>query len=71
MRRQQRYLLIQASGSNLTLGASFDGGDNFVGISRPCEGLWVCIGLSDEAVDGGREIDDGAEDTDLRADLVA
>ena len=46
---------------------SFDGGDDFVGIGRPCEGLRVCVGLSHEAVDGGLEIDDGVEDTALQS----
>ena len=42
---------------------SFDGGDDFVGVGRPDEGLGIAIDLFDEAVDGGLEIDDGAEDT--------
>ena len=42
---------------------SFDGGDDFVGVGGPREWLRVGVGLSDEAVDGRLEIDDGAEDT--------
>ena len=41
---------------------SLDGGDDFVGVGGPCEGLRVGVGLGDEAVDGGLEIDDGVED---------
>jgi hypothetical protein len=29
-----------ASGWNLTLGAAFDGGEDFVRVRGPCEGLW-------------------------------
>ena len=46
---------------------SFDGGDDFGGVSRPREGLRVGVGFGDEAVDGGLEIDDGAEDTALQS----
>ena len=48
---------------------SSDGGDDFVWVSGPCEGFGVDIGLGDEAVDGGLEIDDGAEDAALEAAL--
>jgi hypothetical protein len=41
---------------------SFDGGDDAVGIGGPSEGLWIIICLGEEAIDGGLEIDDGAED---------
>jgi hypothetical protein len=41
---------------------SSDGGDDFVGVCGPCEGLRVGVGLGEEAVDGGLEVDDGAED---------
>jgi hypothetical protein len=33
--------------------ATFDGGDNFVGVGGPHEGLRFGIGLCDEAVDCG------------------
>ena len=46
---------------------SLDGGDDFVGVGRPCEWLRVGVGLSDEAVDGRLEIDDGAEDTTFQS----
>ena len=46
---------------------SFDCGDDFVGIGRPCEGLRVCVSLGDEAVDSGLEIDDRVEDTSLQS----
>ena len=41
---------------------AFDGSDDFVGIGGPFEGLGVIVGLFDEAVDGGLEIDDRAKD---------
>ena len=41
---------------------SFDGGDDFVRILGPAEGMRVCIGLGEEALDGGLEFRDGAED---------
>jgi hypothetical protein len=40
-----------------------DGADDFVRVGGPREWLRVGAGLSDEAVDGDLEIDDGAEDT--------
>ena len=46
---------------------SFDGGDDAIGIGGPDEGFWVIVGLVDEAVDGGLEVGDGAEDTALEA----
>ena len=48
---------------------SFDGGDDFVGIGGPHEGFWLGIGFCDEAVDGGLEIDDRAEDAALQSSL--
>ena len=41
---------------------SLDGGDDFIRVGRPREWLWIGVGLSDEAVDGRLEIDDGSED---------
>ena len=46
---------------------SFDGGDDFVGVGGPCEGLRVGVGLGDEAVDSGLEFYDGVEDTALQS----
>ena len=40
---------------------AFDGGDDFVGIGGPGEGLWLLVGLVKEAADGGLQIDDGSE----------
>ena len=37
---------------------SSGGGDDFVGVCRPCEGLRFGVGLGEEAVDGGLEVDD-------------
>ena len=48
---------------------AFDGGDDFVGIGGPYEGFGLGIGLCDEAVDGGLEIDDGSEDATLQSSL--
>jgi hypothetical protein len=44
-----------------------DSGDDFVWISGPFEGLWHLVGLRDEAIDGGLEIDDGMEDAVLES----
>ncbi len=38
--------------------ASSDGGDDFVGVCGPCEGLRFGVGLGEEAVDGGLEVDE-------------
>ena len=48
---------------------SFDGGDDAVRIGGPDEGLRFCVVLADEAVDGGLEVDDGAEDAALEPAL--
>jgi hypothetical protein len=34
------------------------GGDDFVWIGGPDEGLWLLVVVGDEAIDGGLEIDD-------------
>ena len=34
---------------------SSDGGDDFVGVCGPCEGLRFGVGLGEESVDGGLE----------------
>ena len=45
---------------------SISGGDDVIGIGFPDEWLWfVGIVFTDEAVDGGLEIDDGLEDAVL------
>ena len=54
-----------ASGWNLTLGA-IDGGDDFVGVCGPCEGLRLALVSAEEAVDGGLGVDDGVEDAAFR-----
>ncbi len=41
---------------------SFDGCNDFVRVGRPFEGFGVFVGLSDEAIDGGLEIDEGVKD---------
>jgi hypothetical protein len=51
------------------LAPAVDGGDDLVGIGGPDEGLGVMIGLVEVAVDGGLEVDDGAEDAALEASL--
>ena len=46
---------------------TFDGGDDFVGIGGPHEGFGVIVGFLQEAVDGGLEIDNRAEDAAFEA----
>jgi hypothetical protein len=46
---------------------SFDGGDDFVWICGPIEGLGVIVGLVEEAVDGGLEFANRAEDAAFEA----
>ena len=48
---------------------SFDGDDDFLWIGGPGEGLWVVVGLVEEAVDGDLEVDNGAEDAAFQAPL--
>lgn len=54
--------VTDASGSNLTLVPASDGGDDFIGIGGPDEGLWAFVVLGKEAVDGGLKIDERVED---------
>ena len=42
-----------------------DGIDDVVWISGPDEGLWVLVGLGDEAFDGGLKINNRMEDADV------
>jgi hypothetical protein len=42
------------------LAPAFDGGNDFIGVRGPDEGLWVMVGLVEIAAYGGLEIDDGA-----------
>ena len=42
-----------------------DSGDDFVGILCPDEGLRIVVGVFEDAVDGGLEIDDRVEDAAL------
>src|SRR5215469_16736005 len=53
------------SGSNLTLGTPPDSRDDRIWVSGPDEGLWVLVGLGEEALDGGLEIDERSEHTAL------
>lgn len=46
---------------------TFDGGDDFIWVGFPVEWLGVEICILEEAVDGGLEIDDGAEHATLEA----
>ena len=48
---------------------SSDGGDDFVWISGPCEGLWLFIVLIEEPVDGGLQIDNRRKDTAFQSAL--
>ena len=45
------------------------GGDDFVWIGGPDEGLWLLVVVGDEAIDGGLETDDAFEDAALEAPL--
>ena len=45
------------------------GGDDFVWIGAPDEGLWLLVVVGDEAIDGGLEIDEALEDAALEAPL--
>ena len=46
---------------------SFDGGDDFVWICGPSEGLGIIVGLVEEAVDGSLEFTDRPEDAAFEA----
>jgi hypothetical protein len=46
---------------------SFDGCDDFVWILTPAEGARLCVGFSQEPLDGGLKFDDGAEDAALQS----
>ena len=48
---------------------SSDGGDDFVGVFGPGEGLWRLIVFRQVAVDGGLEVDDALEDAALEPTL--
>ena len=48
---------------------SSDGGDDFVWISGPCEGLGLVIVLIEEPVDGGLQIDNRTKDTAFQSAL--
>jgi len=41
-------------------------GDDVIGIGGPDEGFGACVGLGEEALDGGVEIDERAEHTALQ-----
>ena len=48
---------------------SFNGGDDFVWIGGPGEGLRLFVVLFEEAIDGGLEIGDGSEHASLKSPL--
>ncbi len=48
---------------------AFNGGDDFVGIGGPGEGLWLVVVLNEETVDGGLKIDDGMENAAFQTPL--
>ena len=48
---------------------SFNGGDDFVWISGPGEGLRLLVVFFEEAIDGGLEIGDGSEHASLQSPL--
>ena len=45
---------------------AFDGGDDFVRVRGPCEGLWRLVCFGEVSIDGFLEIDDGSEDATLQ-----
>ena len=48
-----------------------DGGDDFIRIGGPDEGLWALVVLGKEAVDGGLKVDERVEDAAFEAALCA
>jgi len=44
-----------------------DGGDDFIRISGPDEGLWAFVVVGKEAVDGGLKVDERVEDAAFEA----
>ena len=48
---------------------TFDSGNNFVWIGGPGEGFGVVVGLDDEAVNGGLQINEGVEDAPVETPL--
>ena len=46
-----------------------DGGDDFVRVGGPCEGLGLLIVLFEEAVDRGLKVGDGPKDAALEPPL--
>ena len=46
---------------------SSDSGDDFVWVGGPGEGFGIIVGLDDEAVDGGLEVDDTSKETALES----
>ena len=46
-----------------------DSGDDFVWVGGPGEGFGIIVGLDDEAVDGGLEVDDTSKDAALESPL--
>jgi hypothetical protein len=55
------------SGSSLVWYPPSDDGDDLVGIGGPDEGLGMIVGFSEEAFDGGLEVDDRTEDAAFEA----
>jgi hypothetical protein len=47
-----------------------DGGDDFVGVIGPSEGVRVGVGLDEEAIDGRLQGDEGVKHTRFRRCLV-
>ena len=46
---------------------AFDSSENAVGVGGPYERLWVSVGLGDEAIDSGLQIDERVKDAALEA----
>ena len=68
--RHSRCSVRPASGSNLTFkSGARRGGDDFVGIGDPLEGLGLGVVVFEEPIDRRLEIDDGSEDSALETPL--
>ena len=46
-----------------------DGGDDSVGVGGPFKGFGHLVGVLDEAIDGGLEVDDGLENAAFQSPL--
>ena len=66
---ENQWKLGAARGSNQRWEPALDGGAYFIGVCSPDEGSGVVIGLGEEALDGGLEIDERVEHAAFEASL--